>query len=151
MQGPALRPTQHMIMAGPGLENAGDVLFSEPHGAAFADVDGDGIPDFIVGKRFWSHKESTTDPDSNGPGVLYWYRTVRNPKAPGGAEFVPELIHNRSGEGNTLFAGDINGDGATDILTSTDRGTFVFWGTLKPKAAVKVSVKAAPRKSTSAR
>lgn len=138
---------QHMIMTGLGGDNAGGVVFSESHGAAFADVDGDGIPDFIVGKRFWSHKESTTDPDPNGPAVLYWYRTVRNPKAPGGAEFVPELIHNRSGAGNTIFAGDIDGDGATDILTSTDRGTFVFWGNQKAHRAGKVAAKAAAKKN----
>jgi len=51
-----------------------------------------------------------------------------NPKAPGGAEFVPELIHNRSGAGNAVLAVDLNGDGAIDIITSTDRGTFIFWG-----------------------
>ncbi|MGN6353755.1 MAG: hypothetical protein ACTHLB_10215 [Parafilimonas sp.] len=39
------------------------------------------------------------DPDAYGPPVLYWYSTVRNKNAPGGAEFVPELIHNRSGVG----------------------------------------------------
>jgi hypothetical protein len=26
---------------------------------------------------------------------------------------------------------DLNGDGAVDIITSTDRGTFIFWG--KPR------------------
>ena len=36
-------------------ENAGGVVFSEPHASAFADVNGDGIPDFIVGKRYLSH------------------------------------------------------------------------------------------------
>jgi len=121
--------TQHVILTGPGsTANAGDVVFSEPHGTAFADVDGDGIKDFIVGKRFWAHKDSYTDPDPHGAPVLYVYRTVRNPDAPGGAEFIPDLVHNRSGAGNTLFAADIDGDGATDILTATNRGTFVFWG-----------------------
>jgi hypothetical protein len=123
---------KHPILTDPTTQNAGGVVFSEPHGTAFADVDGDGIPDFIVGKRFWSHKDSYTDPDPHGAPVLYCYRVVRNPKAPGGAEFVPELIHNRSGAGNTVWAGDIDNDGATDILTSTDRGTFVFWGLTKP-------------------
>ena len=61
-------------------KNAGGVVFSEPHATTFADMDGDGIPDLIVGKRFWSHEESYTDPDPYGPAVLYWYRTVRNPK-----------------------------------------------------------------------
>lgn len=121
--------TRHVIMSGPdSSDNAGGVVFSEPHGTAFADVDGDGLQDFIVGKRFWAHKDSYTDPDPHGAPVLYVYRAVRNPKAPGGAEFVPTLVHNRSGAGNTLFAGDINDDGAVDILTATTRGTFVFWG-----------------------
>ena len=60
------------------------------------------------------------------------YRTVRNPKAPGGAEFVPELIHNQSGAGSDVFAVDLNKDGAMDIVTSTRLGTFIFWG--KPRA-----------------
>lgn len=128
--------SQHVILTGPDSSaNAGGVVFSEPHGTAFADVNGDGLADFIVGKRFWSHKDSYTDPDPHGAPVLYVYRAVRNPRAPGGAEFVPELVHNRSGAGNTLFAGDINGDGSIDILTATTRGTFVFWGQARPVAA----------------
>jgi Domain of Unknown Function (DUF1080)/FG-GAP-like repeat len=86
---------QHMIMDDLSTKNAGGVTFSELHGSTFADVDGDGVPDFIVGKRYWSHLDDYYDADPYGPPVLYWYRTVRNPKAPGGAEFVPELIHNR--------------------------------------------------------
>ncbi len=109
-------------------KNAGGVAFSEPHGSAIADVDGDGIPDFIVGKRYWSHLDDAYDPDPYGPPVLYWYRTVRNRKAPGGAELVPELIHNRSGVGSDVLAKDLNGDGVVDIVTSTRMGTFIFWG-----------------------
>jgi hypothetical protein len=119
---------RHDVMEGPGGKNAGGVLFSEIHGTTVADVDGDGIPDFIAGKRYWSHLDDIYDADAYGPPVLYWYRTVRNPKAPGGAEFVPELIHNRSGVGSDVIARDLNGDGAMDLITSTDRGTFIFWG-----------------------
>jgi hypothetical protein len=118
---------QHAIMGDFSTQNAGNVIFSELHGMTFADLDGDGIPDIIVGKRYWSHLESYTDPDPYGPAVLYWYRTVRNPKAEGGAEFVPELIHNRSGVGSHLAAVDLNHDGTVDIITSTSRGTFIFW------------------------
>jgi hypothetical protein len=56
------------------------------------------------------------------------YRTVRNPKAPGGAEFVPELIDNHSGSGSDLLAVDLNKDGAMDIVTATRFGTFIYWG-----------------------
>ena len=123
---------KHMIMDDFSSKNAGDVAFSEPHGTTFADVDGDGVPDFIVGKRYWSHLDTYLDPDPYGQPVLYVYRTVRNPKAPGGAEFVPELIDNHSGAGSDLLAVDLNNDGAMDIVTATRFGTFIFWG--KPGA-----------------
>ncbi|MGC2399333.1 MAG: FG-GAP-like repeat-containing protein, partial [Acidobacteriaceae bacterium] len=45
---------KHMIMDDFSTKNAGGVVFSEPHGTTYADVDGDGVPDFIVGKRYWS-------------------------------------------------------------------------------------------------
>ena len=68
-------------------------------------MDGDGIPDFVVGKRYFSHHESYPRSRSRtGAAVLYVYRNVRNPKAPGGAEFVPELVHNRSGAGSQSVA-----------------------------------------------
>ncbi len=57
------------------------------------------------------------------------HRTVRNKQAPGGAEFVPTLIHNRSGVGSQIVVQDLNKDGALDIVTATNRGTFVFRGT----------------------
>ena len=57
------------------------------------------------------------DPDPYGAPVLYVFRTVRNKQAPGGAEFVPELVHNRSGAGSH-FAVDLNRDGMNDIVTS---------------------------------
>jgi hypothetical protein len=121
---------EHPVMGDYSTRNAGNVTFSEQHASVCADLDGDGIPDLIVGKRLFSHEESYLDPDPYGTSVLYWYRTVRNPKAPGGAEFVPELIHNRSGVGSQFVAVDVNKDGAPDIITSVNRGTFIFFNKL---------------------
>ena len=111
--------------------NAGGVTFSELHGSTFADIDGDGLPDFITGKRLWAHLDTFLDPDPHGDPVLYVYRTVRNPKAPGGAEFVPELVHNRSGVGSHVAVVDLNKDGAPEIITGTKLGTFIFWNQWK--------------------
>jgi hypothetical protein len=120
-----------MIMDDFSTKNAGGVTFSQVHGSTSGDIDGDGIPDFITGKRFWSHQNTYSDSDPYGAPVLYVYRTVRNPKAPGGAEFVPELIHNRSGVGAHLAVADLNNDGAPEIVTSTKQGTFIFWNNWK--------------------
>jgi hypothetical protein len=117
---------QHMIMDGFLTRNAGDVMFTEPHASAFADIDGDGVQDLVTGKRYMSHLMSFGDPDPFGAPVLYVYRTVRNAAAPGGAEFIPELVNNRSGVGSHLDIGDVNGDGKPDIVTSGALGTFVF-------------------------
>ena len=78
-------------------------------------------------------RTSTTylDPDPYGHAVLYVYKTVRNPKAPGGAEFVPELIDNHTGAGSDVLAVDLNKDGAMDIVTATRFGTFIYWGKTK--------------------
>ena len=116
-------------------DNAGGVAFSEPHGSTMGDINGDGLQDFVVGKRFFSHKETYLDPDPYGAPVLYAYITVRDPKAPGGARFVPELIHNQSGAGSQVLALDMNKDGVTDVLTTTSHGSFVFFG--KARAGVK--------------
>jgi Domain of Unknown Function (DUF1080)/FG-GAP-like repeat len=121
---------EHKIMDGFTDKNAGNVTFTEPHATAFADFDGDGIPDVICAKSA-EHHHGYTDPDPYGPPVLYLYRTVRNPKAPGGAEFVPELIHNRSGVGDHFWVGDLNHDGMPDIVTSGAMGTFIFFNNMK--------------------
>jgi hypothetical protein len=131
----AISFVQHMIMDdySTANKNTGGVTFSQSHGSTYADVSGDGIPDFIVGKRYWTHLDSYFDPDPYGPAVLYVYVTVRNKKAPGGARFVPELIHNRSGAGSDVATADLNGDGAIDVISSADRGTFIFWNQTKAK------------------
>ena len=124
---------RHMVMDDFSTKNSGDVTFSELHGSGVGDMNGDGIPDFITGKRYFSHLDSGIDPDTFGPAVLYWYETVRDAKAPGGARLVPHLIDNGSGVGNTVLAVDLKGDGAMDIVTTTRLGAFIFWGKPHPK------------------
>ncbi|MCC7007790.1 MAG: VCBS repeat-containing protein [Acidobacteria bacterium] len=129
-QGTTISFVEHKVMDGFLSDNAGGVMFTEPHASACADIDGDGITDLVTGKRYMAHP-GYTDPDPWGEPVTYVYRTVRNKQAPGGAEFVPELVHNRSGVGSHLAVGDMNKDGMMDIITSDNFGTFVFLNTRK--------------------
>jgi hypothetical protein len=122
----------HVIMDNFLTKNAGDVTFTEPHAAAFADIDGDGLLDMVTGKRAMSHF-GYSDPDPFGPAVTYVYFLRRNKNAPGGAEFVPELVHNQSGVGSHLVVADVNNDGKPDIITSGIYGTFVFLNQEKKK------------------
>lgn len=119
---------QHMIMDDFSTENAGGVTFSQIHATTCADMDGDDIPDFVAGKRYYSHQESTTDPDTYGAPVLYIFRTARSADAPGGAEFIPELVHNASGGGSQIVVEDLNGDGVNDIVSAGELGAFLFMG-----------------------
>ena len=83
--------------------------------------------------RLASERREGTRGDPYGAPVLYIYRTVRNKQAPGGAEFVPELVHNQSGAGSQVLAVDLNKDGVTDLVTSGELGGFAFFGNPRAK------------------
>ena len=124
----AIAFVEHPIAGDYSADNAGGVTFSQAHAAQFTDIDGDGIKDMIVGKSFYHHLEMYGDADLYGAPVLYVYRVVRKPSAPGGAEFVPELINNRSGVGSQFAVADLNHDGAQDVIVQDGLGTFIFFG-----------------------
>ena len=130
---------QHPIAMNFATENMGNVVFSESHAARFVDMNGDGIPDFVTGKRYWSHLENYNGEDPYGAPVLVIYRTVRDPKAPGGARFEPEIVHNHSGVGSSFEVMDLNKDGVPDIATAGAFGSYVFLSkpTTRPAPATK--------------
>ncbi|MDR3234749.1 MAG: VCBS repeat-containing protein [Planctomycetaceae bacterium] len=111
-----------ILSANPDL-NSDALRFSQMHALAQADFNGDGLPDFVTGKRFWAHG-SKGDKEPNAPAVLYWFELKRDGK--GGATFVPHKIDGNSGIGTQVTAADINGDKKPDIIVSNKKGTFVF-------------------------
>ncbi len=95
--------------------------YSETHAVVLADINGDGLPDFVTGKRWWSHNGH--GPGADGPAVLYWYELQR---VDGKPTWTRHEIDGDSGVGTQFTVADINGDGLLDIATSNKKGTFVF-------------------------
>jgi putative membrane-bound dehydrogenase-like protein len=103
-------------------DNDYGIVFSQPHAAHLADIDGDGIKDIVTGKRYWAHNGH--DPDEHGHRVLYWYQTKRDGK--GGVDFIPHLIDANTGVGTDVQVGDVNGDQLPDVLVANKAGVFLL-------------------------
>jgi len=96
-------------------------LVSETHALVCVDLNGDGLKDFVTGKRWWSHGRS--EPGSDGPAMLYWFEAKK--ASDGTITFVPHEIDNDSGIGTQFHVVDFNGDGKLDIVTSSKKGTYL--------------------------
>ena len=67
------------------------------------------------------------------------------PDEPGGARFVPEVVHNKSGVGSAFEVMDMNKDNVPDIATAGAYGAFVFLSRPGARAAAPAPA-AAPKK-----
>jgi hypothetical protein len=96
-------------------------LFSQSHCLAMVDINGDGYPDPVTGKRYLAHQDGH-DPGSYEPSVLYWFEYIPG-KHP---QWIPHQIDDDSGIGNSITVKDINRDGLPDIIVSNKKGVFFF-------------------------
>ena len=94
---------------------------SQLHSLEIADINGDGINDIIVGKRFWAHGEFG-DPEPEVPAEIYWLEIIRERD---GVRFIPHLVDGDSGAGTQITAVDLNNDGKINIFTSNKKGVFI--------------------------
>ena len=93
--------------------------FSQLHAVCMADIDGDGLPDFVTGKRWWAH--GGHDPGADGPALVVWYRLTRKEGRP---VWTRHTIDDDSGVGTQFEVADINGDGLLDVVTSNKKGVY---------------------------
>jgi hypothetical protein len=122
-EGGEIKFREHMLMNTKPEDNAYGVKFTQLHSMFLVDINGDGLKDFVTGKRFWAHGPNT-DAEPGAPAVLYWWELKRSPG--GKADFIPHQIDDDSGVGTQVVAGDLNGDGKPDIVVSNKKGAFVF-------------------------
>ncbi len=99
-----------------------DSSFSQTHAIVLKDLNQDGLPDLITGKRHFAHLGK--DLGGMDTPVLYWYELQRDGNNK--PIFTPHLIDNDSGVGVHLTVEDINDDGKLDIISSNKKGVFCF-------------------------
>ncbi|MCF0052942.1 VCBS repeat-containing protein [Dyadobacter sp. LJ53] len=97
-----------------------DNTFSQTHGLALADINGDGNTDFVTGKRYFAHHGN--DPGEFEPAVIYWFE-YKPGKVP---SWTRHEIDNDSGVGLHVTIEDLNKDGLLDIVTGNKKGVRIF-------------------------
>ena len=103
------------------VKHAIDESFSQSHALKMVDLDGDGEPELLVGKRYRGH--SGHDAGSYDPLVIYYYKINRKT-----GEFTryPVSVNGTAGAGTQFIAEDLDGDGDIDIATAGKTGVHFF-------------------------
>jgi hypothetical protein len=98
-----------------------DDSFSQAHTVCLADINGDGLKDFVTGKRYYAH--CGRDKGADEPAVLYWYELDRRNGRP---VWTRHTIDNDSGAGLNFEVTDVDGDGLLDVVIANKKGAFYF-------------------------
>ena len=95
---------------------------TQTHATRLSDLNNDGHPDFLTGKRFYAHLATNNDPGSFAPPILIWFEFT-----PGKAPFwIPHVVDNNSGVGLNIVTEDVTRDKRIDIVIANKKGVFVF-------------------------
>jgi len=95
---------------------------SQYHDVQLADVDNDGQPELVTGKRYHAHLGK--DPGAEDPVGVYYFDI-------NGGKFTRVVLDcgpagNASGVGNYFWIADVDGNGWKDILAPGQEGLFLF-------------------------
>jgi hypothetical protein len=96
-----------------------DASLSQSHSLQLADLNGDGRPDLITGKRVWAHGV-TGDRDPGGALMLVWYENR------GRGEWVRHVLDDASGVGTQFAVGRLQSGEGPAIAISNKSGVFLF-------------------------
>ena len=98
-----------------------DASFSQTHGVCLADMNGDGLMDFVTGKRWWAH--GGADPGADQPAAFYWFELRREGGRP---IWIRHQFDHDSGPGTQFEVADVNADGYLDVVSSNKKGVYYF-------------------------
>ena len=98
-----------------------DMSWSQSHTLTLADLDNDGIPELITGKRYRAH--GGADPGGANPTCLYWYKLNRDSQT-----WTRHTLDYGTGVGGgmQIWAVDINGNSKLDIVVPGKGGLYLF-------------------------
>ena len=99
-----------------------DRFCSQYHDMQLADIDNDGQPELVTGKRYRAHNGH--DPGSRDPLFVRYYELDRGAFACRDIDYGSHGQH--SGVGLSMWVADINGDGWQDILAPGKEGLYLF-------------------------
>jgi len=102
-----------------------DIAWSQAHASTLVDLNGDGQPELVTGKRFMAHNGS--DPGEREPLGVYWYEWRKAAGPAGGVEWIRHIIDfgGRMGGGMQIPVVDIDGDGDLDVICAGKSGLFI--------------------------
>ncbi len=99
-----------------------DSTFSESHSIVLQDINKDGLPDLLTGKRFFSHQGH--GPGGLEPAVVYWFELLKDGKNE--PVWVKHMIDDNSGVGIQFVMEDVNKDGLFDFVIGNKNGVYYF-------------------------
>ena len=101
-----------------------DDTWSQAHALTMVDLNGDGRPDFVTGKRYMAHNGS--DPGEREPLGIYWYEY--RPAKDGSIEWIKHIVEygGQTSTGMQIAVADLNGDGALDLAMGGKTGLYLF-------------------------
>jgi hypothetical protein len=98
-----------------------DESFSQSHALKLVDLDADGEPELVTGKRYRGH--SGSDPGSYDPVVLYSYKIDRTS---GSFKRSTISVNGTASAGTQFVAEDLDHDGDIDLATAGKLGVHVL-------------------------
>ncbi|HOA75317.1 MAG TPA: VCBS repeat-containing protein [Phycisphaerae bacterium] len=103
---------------------------SQYHDLVLADIDNDGRPELITGKRYRAHNGQ--DPGANDPVGVYYFKISKGKFERVTIDYGP--AETTAGAGLYLWVADVDGNGWKDIVAPGKGGLYLFKN-MGPKAA----------------